>query len=248
MKTLQIITLLLCINFLISCSSDDDASNNNQQTLLAKSVTSSQTTTYVYDDNNRVISNEVIASNPLNNYSTIYTYNGSGQLAEVFYDSESSTEDIKSVYFYNESGQTTKIENYLVSSGISTLDSKSEAIYDTPGKVSVYETPNGSTPYLSVEYFLDANGNVIEQLAYDTAGFLIVTTENSDFDDKHSPSLSITKTGFVKNVNNYGTVTVTATGGVPSTGTFTYEYNSDGYPTKRTSNTGSIFTYEYIKR
>ncbi len=233
---------------LLSCSKDDDGGSQPTQTLLSKSITSSQTTTYVYDDSNRAISFDVVASNPINNYSGSYTYNSSGQLTDVLYDNASSEDDIKSEYFYNSSGQITKIENYLVSGGIATLDSKSEAIYTTPGKVSVYQTESGGTPYLYVEYFLDANGNTTSQRSYSPEGFLIVTTDNSDFDDKHASSLSLPKTNFVRNVNNYRTVTVTTFGGTPSVGTYVYEYNDEGYPTQRTTNTGSVVTYEYIQR
>ncbi|SFH33883.1 hypothetical protein [Pedobacter insulae] len=222
---------------------------NNPQpktTLLAKSITSSQTTTYQYDANNRAIRADVVFTNPVNNYSGIYTYNNSGQVMEVLYDA--AGDDIKNVYSYNGNGQISKIETYTVSAGLATFNSKSEGVYTTPGKISVYETPYGGTPYLYVEYFLDAKGNIAKQQSYDQTGAVIVTTENSDFDNKPAPSLSIPKTGFARNVNNYGTVTVTPPAGNPSTSTYTYEYNNDGYPVKRTTNTGSIITYEYIKK
>ncbi|MEZ4803665.1 MAG: hypothetical protein R2797_12910 [Gelidibacter sp.] len=249
MKTTKhILTAALTLILLASCSSDDDGGSTPMQTLLTKIVTNSQTTTYTYDNNNRATGFSSVYSNPLNDYAATYTYNSSGQLSEAFYDVQSPSDDFKSVYFYNVSGQVTKIETYLVVDGVETYDSKSEADYSVPGKVSVYQTYAGNAPYLSVEYYLDANGNTTSQLSYDTNGLLIVTTENSDFDDKHISSLSVPNTGFVRNVNNYRTVTVTPTGGTPNVGTFTYEYNNDDYPTKRTSNTGSVVTYEYIKR
>jgi hypothetical protein len=36
--------------------------------------------------------------------------------------------------------------------------------------------------------------------------------------------------------------------GAASTFTYTYEANNDGYVTKRTSASGSVNTYEYIKK
>lgn len=238
------VVVLLSAIFL-SCGKRDNP-DPARQTLLERISTNSQTTTYTYDDNNRAIRFDAVFTNPVSNYSGFYTYNNSGQLTEVLY--ETSGDDIKSLYFYNGSGQITKIETYLISGGVETFDAQSAAIYTTPGKISVYETPGGAAPYLYVEYFLDAKGNIERQLTYNPAGSLLVTTVNSDFDDKHAPALSVPKTGFVRNVNNYGTVTVTPAGSSASIGTYTYEYNSDGYPTKRTTNTGSITTYEYIKK
>lgn len=249
MKSIKFVISIILIAIIFSCSKDDDnGSNVELQTLLKKSITNSQTTTYTYDGNNRATRFDAVFTNPVSNYSGFYTYNNSGQVSEVLYDTESSADDTKNVYFYNGSGQITKIETYLVSGGVSTLDSKSEAIYTTPEKISVYKTPSGEVPHLSVEYFLDTNGNTTSQLSYTPEGFLIVTTENSDFDTMHISSRSLPITSFVRNVNNYGTVTVTPTGGSTSISTYTYEYNSDGYPTKRTTNTGSITTNEYIKR
>lgn len=249
MKTITFrLFALLIISLVLSCSKDDEGEDRPLQTLLSKSVTPSQTTTYSYDSNNRATGFSVVFSDPTGNYSGSYSYNDSGQLAEVFYDAASTTEDSKSIYFYNTNGQIIKIETYAVSGGVATLQSTSEADYGTNGKVSVYDAPSGGSSYLTVEYFLDADGNTTRQQSYDPAGILIVTTENSDFDDKHASSLSLPQTGFVRNVNNYGTVTVTPTGGSPNVGTYTYEYNSDDYPTKRTTNTGSVVTYEYIKR
>ena len=232
-----------------SCGKDDDIGNQQLQTLLSKSITNSQTTTYTYDSNNRATGFSAVFSNPINNYTTTYTYNSSGQVAEAYYDNESATAtDTKLVYFHNTSGQITKVETYLVTDGVETYDSKLEADYSTVGKVSVYETPLSGMPYLNVEYYLDANGNISSQLSYDASGLLIVTTEYSDYDDNKRASASLPDENFVRSINNFGTVTVTATGGTPSVGTFAYEYNDDGYPTKRTSNTGSVVSYEYIKR
>src|SRR5690606_37604061 len=244
MKTIKhILSVTLVLVMLASCSSDDDSGSQPLQTLLSKRITSTETISYTYDNNNRAIgySSENIVGE--NNYTVTYSYNSSGQLSETYYNTESGTY-FKVVYSYNNDGQLTKIENYTVTDDFASFESKSEADYSTAGKVSVYRTHLSGTPYLNVEYYLDANGKITSQLFYSTEGFLIVTTENSYFDTKNAATLSLPKNAFVRNVNNYGTVTVTATGGTPTVGTYTYEYNSDDYPTKRTSNTGSVVTYE----
>lgn len=220
-------------------------------TLLTKSVTGSETTTYTYDGNNRATGYSVVEDlSPANNYTAAYTYNSSGQLTEVLYNPANSIEDTKDVFFYNGNGQISKIETYYVTNVYSTLSAKYEADHSIQGKVSVYKftMAGAGTPYLNTEFYLDANGNVERQLVYDASGDLIITTENSDFDNKKAASASLPQTGFVRNVNNYGTVTVTPTAGSPSVGTYTYEYDADGYPTKRTTNTGSTIIYEYTKK
>lgn len=251
MKTIKFIlaTTLLLIWF-ASCSSDDNGDGQPLQTLLSKRITSTETISYTYDNNNRATGYTTENIGPENNYTATYMYNSSGQLVEVIYNPANSIEDTKVVYSYNNNGQISTIETSYVSGSLSSPVSKYEADYSTVGKVSVYTfTMAGTgTPYLSTEYYLDVNGNIESQLSYGASGLLIVTTENSGYDDKKTASASLPDEDFVRNVNNYGTVTVTPTGGTPSVSTFTYEYNDDGYPTKRTSNAGSVVTYEYIKR
>lgn len=246
--TIKPVIVALFISLLWGCGKDEKPRPNEPKTLLVKSITSTQTTTYHYDANNRATGFDVVFTNPVNNYSGTYAYNSSNQLSEVFYDNQDGRDDIKNVYFYNSSGEIAKIESYLVSDGSSIYESKTEADYTTPGKITVYDSPNVGVPYLNTVYTLDAKGNIIEQQSYSTDGALTATTENSDFDNKYAPSQSLPQTGYARNVNNYTKVTVTTPGGTPSINTYMYEYNDDGYPTKRTQNSGSIVTYEYSKK
>ncbi|WP_108424443.1 hypothetical protein [Flagellimonas amoyensis] len=248
MKTIKSLffTTLSAI-LLVSCSKDDDGGNQPLQTLLSKRITDSETLSYTYDSNNRATGYS--SENPVgeNNYSVTYRYNSSGQMVEANYTTTSGTYT-KIVYLHNNNGQLTQIETYMVTAGVATLESKSEADYSTTGKVSVYRTTLSGTPYLNTEYYLDPNGNITSQLSYDASGLLIVTSVSSNFDDKKTASASLPDESFARNKNNYGTVAVTPTGGSSNISNFMYEYNDDGYPTKRTSNVGSIVTYEYIKR
>lgn len=242
-----VVTAMLCI-LLVSCTKKKGPPPGSvPQTLLVKTVTNTQTTNYEYGADNRVTKFTAVFPDPANNYSGIYTYNPSGQLTEIFYDSD-ATDDTKNIYTYDGSGRIATVETYVISGGVAQPDSKVEADYSTPGKISVYTTRLGETPYLSVVYFLDAKGNIARQLSYNPSGLLTVTTENSDFDDKHAANLSIPRSGFARNSNNYRKVVVTVPGGSPSTATYAYEYNPDGYPTKRTTNTGGVISYEYLKQ
>lgn len=247
MKLLRTICLLVVISF--SCGKDDGGPEP-LQTYLSKVITSASVTTHYYDENNRVTSSEVeFSSSPVNNYSSTYTYNSSGQLTEWLITNTTSTKT-RLLYFYNSSGQISRIETYLVSpGGSSTPDRESVASYATPGKIRVLTTPFGGSSYLETDYFTDAKGNIIKQQTYSPSGTMTTTSEYRSFDDKNSPSLSTPRTSFARNVNNYLEVAITShdTGGL-STGTYAYEYNPEGYPVKRTTNTGSIFTYEYFQK
>ncbi|MGJ7033842.1 hypothetical protein [Niabella hirudinis] len=242
------LTLVAIAAVLMTGCKKDKTQPPSPKTLLSKFITATSVTTYSYDENNRATRYTVNHGDPSADYTATYTYNSSGQLADVYFDNSGTTSDFKDSYFYNSNGQLTKIETYRVGDGIATMESKTEADYSTPGKVSSYRTPSGGERKLVTEFYLNAKGNIIRQLSYSTEGELQATTENADFDDKHVASESLPKTAYVRSVNNYQKVTVTNPGSTPSIHTYTYEYNSDGYPTKRTTNTGLIFTYEYIKK
>lgn len=242
--------LLIALFFILAVGCKKDKGPQPVITLLAQSVTSSETTTYTYDENNKVTGYVVENIVPDYNYTAVFTYNSSGQLTEVRYNPANSIEDTKDVYSYNASGQLSTIESYYVTNVYSSIYAKYEADYGTAGKVSVYKFSSAGTgtAYLNTEYILDSKGNVVQQLTYNISGNVIVTTENSLFDNKKAAGASLPQTGFVQNVNNYGKVTVTATGGMPGVTTYSYEYDADGFPTKRTASTGSVIRYEYLKK
>lgn len=242
--------LLIALFFILAIGCKKDKGPQPIITLLAQSITSSETTTYSYDENNRVTGYVVENVVPSYNYTAAFTYNSSGQLTEVRYNPANSIEDTKDVYSYNASGQLSTIESYHVTNVYASMFAKYEADYSTAGKVRVYKFSSAGTgtAYLDTDYILDSKGNVVQQLSYNISGNVIVTTENSEFDNKKAAAASLPQTGFVKNVNNYGKVTVTATGGTPSVTTYSYEYEADGFPAKRTASTGSVIRYAYLKK
>lgn len=250
MKQQSALTLLTAICIIFSTSCKKDKESQRQDTLLTQYITSSETTTYSYDDNNRATGYAVENIVPSYNYTAAYSYNSSGQLTEVRYNPANSIEDTKDVYTYNSNGQLMTMESFYVTNTYSSLFAKYEADYSTTGRVKLYRysSAGAGIPFLNTEYILDNKGNVVQQLTYDTGGNLIVTTENADFDNKKLPSMSLQQTGFVQSTHNYGKVTVTPTGGSSSVTTYVYEYDSDGFPTKRTASTGAIVRYTYVKK
>lgn len=243
-----LITLWLCIA-LAACSKDDDNPPTEKQTYLSKTITSSSTTTYQYDQNNRAISSTVeFGSSPLSNYSSTYTYNSSGQLTEWLIDYANSTDNTKLVYSYNGDGKISETKTYVVSGSTSTLYRTTTPGYATPGKISVMTLNEGDLmPYKEYDYFLDAKGNVTRQIQYSGLGSTLSTVEYLGYDDKNSPGLSIPRTNVTSSPNNFSTHKSTDASGTITT-TYTFEYDADGYPTKRTSSSGVIITYEYIKK
>ena len=196
MKTIKpLLFAATVILILFSCrKKDHHPPEQEKKILLTKYTAATFVRTYSYDENNRATGYVNSESNPANDYTITYTYNSSGQVADVHYDNPGSANDFKNSYFYNSNGQITKIETYLLGDGIATFESKTEADYSTPGKISSYYTPNGGLPKLVTEFYVDSKGNITRQLSYSTEGFLLVTTENADFDDKHSPTASLPQT------------------------------------------------------
>ncbi len=95
------------------------------------------------------------------------------------------------------------------------------------------------------EYKYDANGNVIEEKSYNTtpanpAGTYSGTITYGNYDNKNNPNTSLPFPSPYKAKNNVGMITYSST----DIETYIYEYNIDGYPTKRTAGT-QITTYEY---
>jgi hypothetical protein len=251
MKTLKNIgALLVCIVLTCCSKNDDDSDQGELQTYLTKITTSNSTTAYYYDENNRITLEEVTSTS---SQVTLYRnfYNNNGQLIERTADYTDESFDYKYTYHYNAEGNLTKIETYIIEGGAApSYHQKSEADYSVPGKISIYRTPYfGTFPYLQYEYSLDSKGNVLERLFYSPSQILENTTQYTTFDDEKSPEQLLPKTSYVQSFNNNLTYTFTDnTSGELSNLAFTYEYNNDGYPTKSTSNTGSIITYEYTKR
>jgi YD repeat-containing protein len=120
------------------------------------------------------------------------------------------------------------------------------------GKQIEKDYNNANVLLYSYENTLSADGkNIIEIKSFNAASVLTFTHVYSNFDAKKNNELLLPYGyyAFHSNENNYQNFTNTnhITSAVTSS-TLTYEYNSDGYVTKRTSSTGSITLFEYIKK
>lgn len=236
---------------LISCKKDIKEQEKTVKILLSKTTTSSTITTYDYDENGNIIEAYLdYFSSPINNISYVYTYVSNNQLKEYLITPDDTIRNVlKFKYNYNGDGKVSKISSFIVKDGEEDIYEMQEATYSSE-KISINITKYvDATTYLSVEYYLDSKGNLYQQKTFRPNGDEWIITEYPTYDDKSTSSTSTVKTSFYSNKNNYLSVKITdlETGNI-SEGTYTYEYNEDGYPTKRTTDTGVITDYEYIKK
>lgn len=244
MKTVIFALAVLSLS-ISSCKKDKDVPEVRKNLLVKQTYfengAPSIVYTYGYDANNRMTSFAFTgnASNTPRNYS--YTYNAAGALTEAF-ESQSS---LKTRYSYNATGTVSDLKEYQVSGATETL--VYTYIYSYAGGIIsenlVYALPANA---FRNEYKYDVKGNLAEIKSYTTtvanpAGTYSSTLTFSNYDSKHSPreSFPAAMVFTYTAINNPGTLVY------PSfTINYTYEYNADGYPTKRIDGTNSD-TYEY---
>ena len=199
--------------------------------------------TYTYDASNRMttFARTSNPSNPSRNYT--FTYNANGSLAEYF----ESIGNNKGKYTYNADGTVATQKEYSVSGAVETLYNTYTYTY-AAGIVTenyVY-SPTGNG--FRQEYKYDVNGNNIEVKSYNTtpanpAGTFSGTATYGNYDAQNNPNSSYPPAfifpGSAK--NNYRSLSYNSGG----TATYTYEYNADGYPTKRSAGSTDVSVYEY---
>lgn len=250
MKATTIITAVLALVLAFTSCRKKDNPPKAKQTYLSRTIASSSTTIYQYGPDNRVISSTVdFGSGSPSNYGSTFTYNSAGQLTEWFIDNSGTTADTKLLYSYNGSGKISETKTFLVSGSTSTLYRTVTPNYTTEGKISMMTLVEGDLmPYKEYDYFLDSKGNVTKRIQYGGLGSTLSIDEYLDYDDKNSPGLSIPKTNVTSSPNNFHALKQTNSSGAITNTTYTFELDTDGYPTKRTSSSGAIVTYEYIKK
>jgi len=239
--------LVVCLAFafvVISCKkSKDDAAEPAHINLLTKRTDNDGLIfNFTYDANNRMAT-WVRNSNAYNGPQNIsFTYNANGTLAQ-FFDSQSSR---KTKYTYNADASVSTQKTYSVSGATETLNDTYTYTYAPAAVTENYvqaSTGNG----FRQEYKYDTNGNLTEVKSYNTtpanpAGTYSGVVTYSGYDAKPSynsstPAAFLFPTSIKNNVGNivypFGT------------GIYTYEYNADGYPIKKSENGTLVSTFEY---
>jgi len=243
MKKLLIVCLA-CACILLSCrKNNDDVAEPARKNLVTKRTDSDGLVfNYTYDASNRMIT-WTRNSNPLNPAQNIsFTYNANGTLAEYF-ESNSSQ---RTKYTYNADATVSTKKNYSVSGAVETLNDTYTYSYATGAVTENYvqaSTGNG----FRQEYKYDANGNLSEVKSYNTtpanpAGTYSGVVTYDKYDTKNyshaSAPAAFLFPASIK--NNVGAIVYPF-----GTANYTFEYNTDGYPTKRFENGTLISTFEY---
>ena len=152
------------------------------------------------------------------------------------WDNPSNMQKIQTrLYEYNSEGVLTKMIDILPSN---------EKIYELSyednriSRQTIIYTQNEMSSYIDYEY--DEKGNMIKEIRYNISsegiGEIWMTIEY-EFDDKHNPYLAfknLALPGKYTNPNNITkeTYTIDVLSQNEQVTTYSYEYNSEGYPTK----------------
>jgi hypothetical protein len=254
--TTSFFAILLLILAVSACKKDKN-DPPPKVTLLMKEEYSFGAFQYTYDGSNRLLS---AAYNDLadagNNYlSTIIGYDDKNRITGINTDyARSSTNDTRESILYNGEGKIERKEIYAKTTTGETLSAQFLYTY-TGDKVDVTRKNVLSGAVQNFQgYTFNAAGNAIQFRSFNAiTGAAVTVADYTNFDDKKGIYTNMPKGwGDFSSKNNYGALaqTALATGAVLNR-TFTYEYDADGFPTKRTTLGGTspvVATYMYEKR
>ena len=223
-----------------SCSKDDDNVyvEPARRNLLIERSNGSTKTIYQYDSNYRLISEELFSGGEsYGGYQ--YTYDSEGKLfratngSTVRIDYAYTEDQVQSIIVYQYNG----LEMALVNSySYLYADNQITEYFYGPvdNRRSVYRFDPVFKNLLDVKVYLLGAGEL--------TGTYLKTTTYNNYDNQKNPCTDLPFLGFPeKQIHNPGIVSVE--GETPYS--YTYEYNADGYPTKRTKSTGTVDTYKY---
>lgn len=254
-KLFFIITGLCVISF-FSCRKNDTPVQT--KTLLIKAAYQSYTDEYNYESGGTLINTfRRFSSSPGDlGIISITKYDNKGRVEESIFTFPSGSV-VRSVNIYNANGKKEQEDQYTRTNNGEVLSW--QYFYTYTGNTVLVRRKNISngTTLNYYELTYDNTGNIAVYKIYNSSsGSLIQQQEYSDFDGKKEAN-SLLPEGFSEIVfkENYRSVKITsynANGSVNSVNnfTYTYEYDADGYPTKRTTiggNSPSIITYSYKK-
>jgi hypothetical protein len=251
MKILLLLSAFTVTTFL-SCKKKDVPANNLKVYITKKTFAGFGSYTYNYDGQNKLTSEVFTSSDESANPSftnAITGYNAQGNLLSSTYDYVSPTRsDLKISYTYNANGS---LDTWVISDFATNAILYSYKFEYTPTTVKrISLSTAGVQTGASVNTFSADGKRIIKFQNLNASNVVTFTQDYSNFDDKKNDSelyplgLSLTPV----NENNPATITATSNTGVVTVFNYTFEYNEDGYRTKRISSAGSVNTFEYTKR
>jgi len=250
MKTLKLkLAITLLSLFAISCSKDDEPNMvpEIRENRLVKEIDNNTTKIFAYNSNNQLIKITVLGNlgsgltQSITNY--IYTDGKITKRTQDYTGSESFSY-ISNYYYANQ-----KISTIVVQKRVNGINYDFQTLsynFDTPNVIKeTDERLNGDKTLAIIDI---ANENVSSASYYtnvtfsNPAGVLNNTNLYSNYDNKRNPYLYLKAAYYnfpYSSVNNVGKLQY-SNGNI----NYTYEYNSDGYPIKKTGGT-YVTTYEY---
>lgn len=259
----KIISILTVSVLLTACSKSDDkaltqAPVKNYLKSEAIDVFNGTTTftlssNYTYNSQNQIIGIEETSSdtnyNPNKSY-TNFVYNSKGKLEsyQFQYTMNGTTYNYKNTYIY--SPESVVQEMTTTNLATNTITQRNTYEYTTNGLTFRYIQASGVVSQTNIYKY---NGDNISQIEYkNQSGTTIFIQNYNGYDNKPNP-LQLKWESVpdkLRSINNSNSEvkTISSTGAVTTT-QYNYEYNADGYPTKRIDITsGRTATWTYEKR
>lgn len=240
-NSIKIFTAIIISLITFSCSDDEKSETQSDihQNLLLKTIDSDDglTSIYSYDSNNRLenYKRNGSANNPAVNQN--FVYNADGTLHKIV-DADNDAPITEFFYDANK-----KIATKVGRNGIDIFK------YTYKGNVVTedYRFISTNKGWKQV-YTYDRNGNITEIKSYSNTSDAnpegtYSAVINYTYDDKKTATSSLPQAFlFPSSVNNIKTSKIN--GG--AIGSSQYEYNADGYPTKRTDSFTRIYEYKRL--
>lgn len=247
--------------FAISCSNESDSEtppHEVKENRIVKEISEKTTKTFTYDDKKQIT--KIIEIGDLGfgitQSVTTFTY-GSGTVVEMKIDyTGSSSYGFKYSYGFKDETHTTLLDTEIsMYKGTSDYSYFSSTKFSrpTPNIINALEKRADSNDKTLFVYDL-SNGNITGSSVYtginssNPNGQLNNTSVYSNYDTKKAPYTSLPMIyyfpTFLASVNNIGKGEFSG-----NTVTYTYEYNEDGYPVKKTEKSSNgitrVTTFEY---
>lgn len=209
-----------------SCSSDDSGSSNDPYTMRLSKIIESNGEASFYYENNR-LSHIIENQSNGDNHKVVLNYSDNTLTSLTYYKDGINTGERTFEY-----QSDNIVSNTLVEGTVTYLDTYN---YNNESQViSSKEFQNGAL-YDETFYVYNSDGNMTEK-SFENSSLVI----NYTYDEKLNPEFYLFTNAFVRMepISKNNILTSGST-------TYTYEYNEEGFPTKKTSSNGSITLYEY---
>jgi hypothetical protein len=260
---------IMFLTLIASCKKDDaPAPQNLLDKVVTKIGTDSLVTTYTYNAQNRLMGE--VQNDPANSetYTTALNRDNNGRVSKVTYSTVGTTNPGSiGVDFFYLGATDQKLRNgksFFVVSGVTINDSMAYEYNGTQVTKTNHYYSTTTVPYTLIGYYAytyDARNNITSVKYYEvdapgSSNFQLLLTYTYVYDDKVNPILSKDDALMEFNGSQYispnnvvsGSYTSVRTPADNYTFTTTYEYRSDGRPTKSTTTGGGVTlvnTYSY---